>query len=189
MYEKYDSKKIEHRSGNGMRLAFMRFPLLPTYILSELTDITQDFLQKEKIDLLIMDFDNTIVPYTTSEPTEAMAEWIQSLPELGIPYCVVSNSRKPRVVVFCEKYGIPVFTNAKKPFSKGIRQALAAYPDSVHAALVGDQIYTDVLGAGLAGIRSILVTPIHLHKWYLILRHWVEIPWIKMKKCIIRRSR
>ncbi|MBO6054268.1 MAG: hypothetical protein J6P31_01975 [Oscillospiraceae bacterium] len=167
----------------------MRFPLLPTYILPALTDITPAFLSEEGIDLLIMDFDNTIVPYTTSEPAPVMEEWIRSLPKLGIPFCVVSNSRKPRVVRFCSQYSIPVFTNAKKPFTKGIRQALAAYPDSVCPALVGDQIYTDVLGAGLAGIRSVLITPIHLHKWYLRLRHWVEIPWIQMKKCIIRRRR
>lgn len=166
----------------------MRFPLLPTYLLPALTDVNPAFLNAEGIDLLLLDFDNTIVPYTTSVPSPEMEAWLRSLPELGIDCCVVSNSHKPRVKVFCEAYGIPVFTHAAKPFSRGIRQALAAYPQAKKPALVGDQIYTDVLGAGFAGVRSILVRPIHLHKWYLKLRHWAELPWIAIKKLLQRRD-
>ena len=156
--------------------------LLPDLILPALTDLTPELLHGQGIDLLMMDFDNTIVPYTTSVPTEAMEQFLRALSDAGIDYCVVSNSKKPRVVTFCQKYGIPVFTHAKKPFSRGICQALAAYPQAKHPALVGDQIYTDVLGANAQGLTSILVKPIHLHIWPLKLRHWVELPWIAIRK-------
>jgi len=50
----------------------MPFPLLPKLITNELTDLTPDILKEHHIRLLMLDFDNTIVPYTTNEPTEKM---------------------------------------------------------------------------------------------------------------------
>ena len=49
-------------------------------------------------------------------------------------------------------------------------------------ALAGDQIYTDTLAANRAGVRSILVEPIHLHNVWLRLRHVAELPFIHLAK-------
>lgn len=157
----------------------MTFPLLPTFRIPCLTDLTAQMLQKQGIRLLMMDFDNTIVPYTTDIPTEAMLAWIGEMKNSDIQLCVVSNSHNNRVKIFCEKYGLDCITHAKKPFSKGIRQCLEKYgiPAS-DSALVGDQIYTDTLGANCAGVRSILVQAIHNHNFWLKLRHVAEMPFI-----------
>ncbi len=157
----------------------MRFSLLPNRITDALTDLTPQFLEQEGINLLMLDFDNTIVPYTTSEPTEQMAAWLKTMAESNIPMCVVSNSHKDRVKVFCKAYGIDCITHANKPFSKGIKACLARYqmpPQS--CALVGDQIFTDVLGANCAGVRSILVKAINNHNFWLKARHVLELPFI-----------
>lgn len=157
----------------------MNFPLLPTVIVNSLTDLSPALLQRLGIRLLMLDFDNTIVPYTTDIPTSEMSAWLQKIQSSDIQLCVVSNSRKPRVKVFCEEYGLACITHAKKPFSKGIRQCLNRYGiDPSVCALAGDQIYTDTLGANCAGIRSILVRAIDNHTFWLKLRHVAEKPFI-----------
>ena len=156
---------------------------LPTYRIRAITELTPEMLQNVGIELLMLDFDNTIVPYTTDVPTEEMAQWLQMMLASPVKICVVSNSRNSRVKRFCEKYGIDCITHAKKPFPKGIRECLARYdlPKSV-CALAGDQIYTDTLGANCAGVRSILVVAIHNHNFWLKLRHVAEMPFILLAK-------
>ena len=157
----------------------MRLDFLPAMIVDAVTDLSVDFLYQQKIELLMLDFDNTIVPYTTDIPTEAVAQWLQQLQQSDIQLCVVSNSRNDRVKRFCEKYGLPCITHAKKPFSKGIKQCLRRYQKQPQqCALVGDQIFTDTLGANGAGVRPILVRAIDNHNIWLKLRHVAELPFI-----------
>ena len=157
----------------------MRFPFMPTMMTSALTDLSVEFLKQKKIRLLMLDFDNTIVPYTTSVPTPQMESWLREMVASDIQLCVVSNSHKDRVKVFCAAYGIDCITHANKPFSKGIRACLDKYQIPREAcALVGDQIFTDTLGANCAGVRSILVKAIDNHNIWLKLRHVAEMPFI-----------
>ena len=157
----------------------MPFPLLPKLITDELTDLTPEILKAHGVQLLMMDFDTTIVPYTTDIPTEKMAAWLRSMNESDIQLCVVSNSHNDRVKIFCEKYGIDCITHAKKPFTKGINECLAKYGiPAERAALVGDQIYTDTFGANNAGVTPILVRAIDNHNIWLKLRHAAELPFI-----------
>ena len=157
----------------------MPFPLFPRLITDELTELTPDFLQERGIELLMLDFDNTIVPYTTDIPTPLMEQWLMDAAEWEIPVCVVSNSKKDRVKVFCRHYGIDCITHAKKPFTKGIRECLKKYGvEPSKAALVGDQILTDTFGANNAGCMPILVRAIDNHNIWLKLRHVAELPFI-----------
>lgn len=159
----------------------MNFPLLPVCIVDSVTQLTPEYLRQQGIKLLMLDFDNTIVPYTTNEPTEEMAAWLSMMIASDISICVVSNSKRDRVKIFCQKWGIPCITHSKKPFSKGINQCLQQFgmvPKD--CALAGDQIYTDTLGANCAGVRSILVKAIHNHNFWLKLRHVAEVPFIAM---------
>lgn len=161
----------------------MSFSLLPRIIVDRLTDLTPEMLLKCGVDFLMLDFDNTIVPYTTDEPTPEMERWLQIMLASEIGICVVSNSKKDRVVRFCRARDIPCITHSRKPFQKGIRRCLAQYGlDVRRTALAGDQIYTDVLGINCAGGVSILVTPIQLHNFWLRLRHVAELPFIGIRK-------
>lgn len=155
----------------------MRISLLPKAIFPTLTQISPDYLHRQGIRLLMLDFDNTIVPYTTDTPSPEMEQWLHDLAQSGIEICVVSNSKKDRVKTFCRRYGLACISHACKPFRKGIGQCLRQYgfPPS-QCALVGDQIYTDVLGANCAGVYAILVSAIHNHTIWLRLRHVLELP-------------
>ena len=157
----------------------MPFSPLPTFMTDSLTDLTPAFLQSQGIELLMLDFDNTIVPYTTNVPTPDMEIWLRCMVRIGVQLCVVSNSKRDRVKIFCKKYGIPCITHAKKPFSKGIKECLEQFgmkPEQ--CALVGDQIYTDTLGANGVGVKSILVKAIDNHNFWLKARHVLEKPFI-----------
>lgn len=161
----------------------MAFCLVPNMIFPALTDVTAGALRSRGITFLMMDFDNTIVPYTTDVPTEKMRTWIEDMKSSGIGLCVVSNSKRPRVVTFCKTYGLDCITHAKKPFQKGIFECLARFHlEPRQAALVGDQIYTDVLGANCAGLTSILISAIDNHTIWLKLRHVAELPFIAWGK-------
>lgn len=157
----------------------MSFSLLPSIILNAVTDITPELLQSRGITLLMLDFDNTIVPYTTDAPTNQVLTWIRTMQESNIRLCVVSNSKRERVPSFCQQYGLSYITHARKPFSKGIRECLSRFQVMPgECALVGDQIYTDTLGANRNGVVSILVSAIDDHNIWLKLRHVAEMPWI-----------
>lgn len=102
----------------------MPFSFLPTLITSAVTDISPELLYSRGICLLMLDFDNTIVPYTTNTPEPLMEQWLLDMASSDIQICVVSNSKRDRVKIFCENYRIPCITHANKPFTRGIRQAL-----------------------------------------------------------------
>ena len=157
----------------------MSFSLLPTMLTDSVTDLTPELLRKKGIRLLLLDFDNTIIPYTANTPTADMEIWLRCMIRMGAQLCVVSNSHKERPKKFCRKYGIPCITHANKPSPKGIREALelfGAVPEE--CAMVGDQVFTDTLGANRAGVRSVLVRSIHNHNFWLKARHVLEVPFI-----------
>ena len=142
----------------------MSFPLIPDLMVERLYDLKPAVLSDRGIKLLMLDFDNTIIPYTSDTPTAEMEQWLSGMLSSEIRICVVSNSKRSRVVKFCQARNIPVITHAKKPFANGIRRCLQQFGvEPRQAALAGDQIYTDVLGVNCAGGTSILVRPIHLH--------------------------
>ena len=161
----------------------MPFSLLPTVRCEAITDLSPDILKERGIELLMLDFDNTIVPYITNEPTGPMDAWLRNMLQSDVQLCVVSNSKRDRVKIFCAGYGMDCITHSKKPFPKGIRQCLAKYgKEPRQCAIAGDQIFTDTLGGNCAGLTSILVRPINNHNFWLKARHVLEKPFIFMAR-------
>ena len=158
----------------------MPFSFLPRLMTGKTTDVTAELLRQRNIRLLMLDFDNTIVPYTTTAPTSEMEKWLEDMNALeDIQVCIVSNSKNDRVPKFCRERGLDVITHAKKPFPKGIRECLGKYGIPANqAALIGDQIFTDTLGANNAGVMPILVEAIDNHNFWLKARHVLELPFI-----------
>ncbi len=157
----------------------MSFSLLPTIIIDSITQLSPAYLRSRGIRLLMLDFDNTIVPYTTNAPTVLMADWLKAMSQSEIKLCVVSNSKRQRVQIFCREYGLDCITHAKKPFTGGIKACMEKYAMAPsQCALAGDQIYTDTIGANAAGVQAILVKAIDNHNIWLKLRHVAELPFI-----------
>ena len=156
---------------------------LPDYIFPRLTDLSPAFLQQRGITLLLMDFDNTMLPYTTNVPTQELLDWLEGMKAAGITLCIVSNSHKARVPAFSDAYDVSCVIRAAKPGTRGIREAIERFgAKQSETALVGDQIYTDVLGAKRAGVTALIVKSIHNHTIWLKLRHLLEVPVLAMAR-------
>ncbi len=161
----------------------MPFSLLPTWTAEAVTDVPASFFAAQGIRLVMLDFDNTLLPYTTNVPTSGVIKWLVDLKNAGLTVCVVSNSHKSRVPDFCKAQGIDCVTGARKPFSKGICRCIHRFEiPPENSVLIGDQIYTDTLGGNCAGVRTLLVKSIHNHTFWLKLRHIAEKPFIYAAK-------
>lgn len=110
---------------------------------------------------LIFDIDNTLVPHGAPADEKAV-RFFARLKEMGFSYVLISNNKEPRVKDFCERVKAPYIFKAAKPKPGAYRRAMELmHTGCGNTAFVGDQIFTDILGANLAGIRCILVKPIN----------------------------
>lgn len=134
--------------------------LLPTVCVAQATDITLGFLHSRGIKALILDADNTLSGHGSQQPFEGALEWTQAMMQDGIRLMIVSNNFKKRVEPFAKRFSLPYVSMAMKPFPVGYLRAVRAMGvRREETAAVGDQVFTDILGANLSGIRSILVVP------------------------------
>lgn len=156
----------------------MAFSLIPLAHYPSIYEIDPVQLYGCGITLLLLDLDNTISPYRGTEPTEELREWIALLRTAGVEPFILSNSRKrTRVLDFAERLGVPFLRRAGKPSRVGFRKAMEQMGrHAQETAMVGDQIFTDVLGANRAGICAILVRPLRMDTIFRVLRFGIETP-------------
>ncbi|MBQ6360841.1 MAG: YqeG family HAD IIIA-type phosphatase [Lachnospiraceae bacterium] len=126
---------------------------------------------------LIFDIDNTLVPHgaPATEESIALFGYIHSL---GLRTCLVSNNKEPRVAPFGEAMNSDYVTLAHKPMPSGYRRACRVMnTDPAETIVVGDQLFTDILGANIAGMKSILVHPIDKkEEIQIVLKRYLEAP-------------
>jgi HAD superfamily phosphatase (TIGR01668 family) len=149
--------------------------LRPDIIADGVFDITPELLRSRGISLLLADLDNTLAPYGGKPPSGALLEWKAKMLDGGVEIFIVSNTKKPRAGLFADQFGVGYIKHARKPGRAGILAAIGQcgrVPSET--ALVGDQIFTDVLGANLAGATSIRVRPISLNNPFYRARYWTE---------------
>ena len=137
--------------------------LKPKIKLDGITDISISLLNKYKIKALLLDVDNTMSTHHGMVLTEGLTEWISSMQQQGIKLMVLSNSKERRVKPFAEKIGLPFISMGCKPLPTGFLRGVKALGEKrKNVAIVGDQIFTDILGGNLVGVKTILLTPILL---------------------------
>lgn len=109
---------------------------------------------------LILDLDNTLVEWNAPSPGAELRQWIARVREAGLSACVVSNNSGPRVALFSRELGIPAVPLARKPRRRAFLQAMAMMGTSPgETAVIGDQLFTDILGGNRLGLYTILVRP------------------------------
>ena len=140
----------------------MSFLLFPDLMFDTYTELTPAYLKEKGVTLLLSDLDNTLALHETARPTDAVRAWVRELTEGGVQLMIVSNNRKPdRVRAYCHDLGIPYVGHAGKPKRGRLLEAMerfGAAPETT--ALLGDQIFTDVLGARRCGFHAFCVEPI-----------------------------
>lgn len=164
----------------------MSFSLIPKLRCPSIYQITPELLLSRGITLLLMDLDNTLSTYDVDLATDGLLHWMDTLQSAGIDLFLVSNNRTDRAAIFAESAGLPLVKRAKKPSPRGLLLAMErAGKTPEETAMVGDQIFTDVLGANRAGVFSIVVKPLAFMPIRFALRYGAEIPFrlLAKEKC------
>ena len=142
----------------------MPFSPIPRGVYPSVTSLDPKKLKEKGITLVLADLDNTLVPYKVLEPSNEVAAWMAALKEEGIDLFLLSNSRKPgRAQKFAQQVGIPYQGHSGKPKKAGYLKAMERMGRTPQeTVMVGDQIFTDTLGANRAGVTPLLIQPIRL---------------------------
>ena len=135
--------------------------LYPNAHFNNVREITMDFLQSKKINALILDVDNTLIDYDKNLSQDTI-EWAENLKKNKIKLYILSNTnKKEKVKEVAKKLQIEYIYFAKKPLKSGfkkIQKILNEEPENI--GVVGDQIFTDVVGGNRCKMFTILVEPI-----------------------------
>lgn len=135
--------------------------LYPKQHLNSIFELDPDELRSLGIKGIIADMDNTLVPWNDRSVQPRLARWLAGLKEEGFRLCIVSNNTADRGAELARELDIPAFWYAVKPRRRAFRKALRELAlEAGEVAVIGDQIFTDVLGGNRMGFYTILVTPI-----------------------------
>ena len=153
--------------------------MLRTFYPKEYVDSTYvidfDSYAKKGYKGVIFDIDNTLVQHDAPADEKAK-KLFAHLKELGMDSCLLSNNKEPRVAMFNKDVQVNAIHKGGKPSPKGYRKAMELMgTNEKNTLFVGDQLFTDVWGANLTGIYSILVKPIHpKEEIQIVLKRYLE---------------
>ncbi|MBI3998304.1 MAG: YqeG family HAD IIIA-type phosphatase [Armatimonadetes bacterium] len=121
------------------------------------------------IEALMLDLDNTLVAWNETIPPPQVRAWVEDLHQARIPACVVSNNLTYRVRAVAELLALPFAHGRFKPSAAKLRRALAVMGTAPErTAMVGDQLFTDVLAGNRLGVPTVLVAPLDPHESFRI---------------------
>ncbi len=154
---------------------------LPHERYRRITDIPVSHFASIGVKALILDIDNTLTTHDNPVPGEGVLEWLAAVQAAGVRCILLSNNHPPRVEPFARVLGLPFEAEASKPLPGGCRRACKAMGSSrEETALIGDQIFTDVLAGRLGGYHTILLEPIEPEKTrFFRLKRRLEKPFLR----------
>ncbi|MGI6097048.1 MAG: YqeG family HAD IIIA-type phosphatase [Dethiobacteria bacterium] len=136
--------------------------LCPDLFLDNIYALDHKYLKERGIKGIITDLDNTLVPWNERSFYPRLGSWLRELQREGLKVCIVSNNSHQRGAEMADALGVPAVWKAVKPRRIAFRRALKMLnlaPEEV--AVIGDQIFTDILGGNRLSLYTILVTPIN----------------------------
>ena len=144
---------------------------VPDQHVENVCKIDFDKLYESGIRVLLVDLDNTLIPYDVDLPNDEIKALFLRLKAIGFSSVIISNNRKSRVEPCSNVLGIDYVSSAKKPLKSGFKKALKKLqetPSPNQVFVIGDQLMTDVFGAKRLGYSVGLVEPIKVRseKWY-----------------------
>ena len=152
------------------------FPI-PQVTAGSVYDLTPELFLRRGVEAVLLDLDNTLAPYSQHQAPPALRNWIDRLRAAGLTPFLLSNNRGERPAEFARALDIGYAKRAGKPGTAALFRVLKELGKTPEqAALVGDQVYTDVLCARRAGVLAVLVRPISMKNPLLALRYGAEAP-------------
>lgn len=134
--------------------------LYPKLYVSSVRQIDLDALWERGIRCVLFDLDNTVVPRDVSQFSPEITRWFEDLRKRGFKTCIVSNNGPGRVHSLAGPMNLPFVCRAVKPRKRPFIRAMELLGVSPgETAVIGDQIFTDILGGNRLGLYTILVVP------------------------------
>lgn len=135
--------------------------LYPDIYVNSILDIPLPTLEQLGIKAFILDLDNTLTEWNSNEVREEIIDWFVRIKAAGFKACILSNNGEQRVITVAQRLDIPYIFRARKPSRRAFYKAIELMQvQPAETAVIGDQIFTDVLGGNRAGLFTILVMPI-----------------------------
>lgn len=147
----------------------------PDYSYRRIYEIPARFFLENGIRALLLDVDNTLTTDNNPVPHEKVRDWLEEQRRAGLRLLVLSNNHEERVAPFARQLGLEHISEAKKPLPFRLWKALKGMDiPPGEAAVIGDQIFTDILCGRLAGCTSILVEYMEEegYGFYVAKRRW-----------------
>lgn len=133
---------------------------IPDMYQKSIYHIDYDKLQDNGIKCLLIDLDNTCVPYKDKEPNKKLIDLFETLKDMDFKIIIFSNALKGRIKPFKDILNVDCLARANKPYKKNFLKVIKLFNyDLSEVAIIGDQLYTDILGGNKVGIKTILVNP------------------------------
>lgn len=142
--------------------------LYPDIYLSSIYNIDLDFLKDKGISSIIIDIDNTLSPWGSIKPEERTCHLIECIRNKGFKICILSNSSMRRIKKYCLNLDVIYGVNVRKPLKQAFIKAMELMDSNVEdTCVIGDQLFTDILGGNSCGLFTILVAPIDKNEFIL----------------------
>ncbi|GHT19687.1 haloacid dehalogenase [Planctomycetales bacterium] len=136
--------------------------LQPDLQLARITELTPELLEQYGLQTLLLDVDCTLKHYRSHEIPPDIVRWLDTMKQRSIGLCLVSNGRACRIKEFAELVQIPFVAPALKPLPFGCNAALKSLNfNRKTTAMVGDQVFADLMAGKFAGLFTVLVTPLN----------------------------
>jgi len=162
--------------------------LSPKYYFDKISDIDLNKLKQKNIDTILLDLDNTLVPWYNSYIDPEIYNWLNNIKVNNFKVCIISNGLSIRVKRISKELGFPFISNAIKPSTRAIVKALKMLNSKPeNTVIIGDQIFTDILAGNRLGLTTILVKP--LAKVELITTKFIRIIEKKILKYLIKKNK
>ena len=140
---------------------FQREGTMHTAYLKKVTDLNMEILSKLDVQCILLDIDNTIKKYGDTKPAPGVEEWVAQMRGYGVHILLFSNNFKKAVAPFADTLGLDYLAFCLKPSPLGYLRAIRRFHISrKNILVVGDQLFTDILGAKLLAMKTLLVEPV-----------------------------
>lgn len=168
--------------------------LAPHLRVESVLDLGIPQIQALNLKALVLDVDCTLKRYCMPLCSPEVIAWVQELLAADLRVCLVSNGRSRRIGQFAENLGVPFVARALKPLPLGVLSAMRKLGVSRHeTAMVGDQLFADVMAGRLAGVYTVLVRPMGPEEepWFTRLKRRPEallLRWMSSPAAPVRQS-
>lgn len=133
---------------------------IPDMYQKSIYHISYDKLKEDGIKCLLFDLDNTCVPFKDTEPNKKLIDLFETLKDMDFKVIIYSNATKKRLTPFKNGLNVDCSASSRKPSTKKLLKVIKMFNYNLsEVAIIGDQLYTDILGGNRAGIKTILVNP------------------------------